>query len=103
MLIMKPISGLLSLSDLKDRLQPDISISLQAYARLSRVENEFNKVKFYCLIDDCNLPENCSFKLEEVQEGDRVVFPGSQTQYKLKPSEEFEPQVCSRAYDILKY
>lgn len=83
----------ISLSGLQNRYQPEIIIPLQAFARLRPVEHEFNT--FCYLIDDCNLPENCRLELEEVQEQDRLVLPSLQAQYRLKPTKEFEPQVCS--------
>ena len=57
------------------------------------VENEFNKVCRF--IDGCNLPTDCKLRLEQVSEGDRRVHPGMQSQYRLKPTEDYEHQVCS--------
>lgn len=46
-----------------------------------------------CYIDDSNLPEGCELKLVPVEEQERMVLPGSHSQYRLRPSEEYEP-VC---------
>ncbi|KAL9958476.1 hypothetical protein ACROYT_G035492 [Oculina patagonica] len=64
--------------------------NLIAGARLRGVENEFNKVCRF--IDGWNLPENCELKLEQVLKEDRMVLPGSHTQYRLKPAEECETE-----------
>ena len=47
-----------------------------------------------CYIDDRNLPEGCELQLVPVEEEERMVLPGSQSQYRLKPSEDYE-LVCS--------
>lgn len=74
---------------------------MQAYARLGGIQNEFNKV--CCFIDGWNLPKNFGLKLEQVQQEDRIVIPGSDVQYRLKPTEtmrESESQVGSHAYHL---
>ena len=65
----------------------------KAAARMRGVENEFNKVRRF--IDGCNLPTDCKLRLEQVSEGDRMVHPGMQSQYRLRPTEDYEHQVCS--------
>ena len=56
------------------------------------MQNEFNKA--CCYIDDWNLPPDCELKLEQAVQGDRMVLPGSTTQYRLKPAEDYGLQVC---------
>jgi len=43
-----------------------------------------------CYIDDRNLPEGCDLTLVPVEELERMVLPGSRSQYRLRPSEEYE-------------
>lgn len=44
-----------------------------------------------CYIDDRNLPDECDLKLVPVEECmERMVLPGSHSQYRLRPSEEYE-------------
>jgi len=38
-----------------------------------------------------------------VKEEDHSVLPSSQTQYRLKPTEELEPQVCSISNGMLRH
>lgn len=57
------------------------------------MENEFNKV--CCYVDGWNLPQDCTLKLEQVVRGDRMVLPGQQAQYRLKPAEDYGPQVSN--------
>ena len=66
----------------------------QAGARLRGVECQFNKVCRF--IDGWNLPRDCKLKLEQVSEEDRMVLPGLQAQYRLKPAEDYEQQVCTQ-------
>lgn len=75
----------------RQRQQAKLYIStIIAGARLRGVENEFNEVR--CFIDGCNLPRDCKLRLEQVSEGERMVLPGVQSQYRLKPAEEYEHQ-----------
>ncbi|KAL9950375.1 hypothetical protein ACROYT_G042863 [Oculina patagonica] len=51
-----------------------------------------------CYIDDRNLPEGCELRLVPVEEKERMVLPGSHSQYRLRPSdEEHEPGAGSRS------
>lgn len=71
--------------------------SFQAGARLRGVENQFNKNCHF--IDGWNLPENCELKLEQVLQENRMVLPGSDTQYRLKSAEKYETtEVCIFVY-----
>lgn len=74
---------------------------MQAGARLRGVENEFNKV--CCFVDGCNLPENFGLKLEQVLEDDRMVLLGAHKQYRLKPTERSESQVCILLCHLILY
>ena len=46
--------------------------------------------KICCYVDDRNLPKDCELKLVPLEDEDRMVLPGSHSQYRLKPSEEYE-------------
>lgn len=82
----------------QQRQQAKLYIStIIAGARLRGVENEFNKVCRF--IDGCNLPGDCKLKLEQVSEGDRMVLPGLQSQWRLKPTEDYEHQEPNSSTD----
>jgi len=66
----------------------DARYSFQVGARLRGEENKFNKV--CCFIDAWNLTKNSELKLEQVW----MWLPGSEAQYRLKPAEGYEVQVC---------
>ena len=66
-------------------------LQFQASVRLAGAENKFNKVRYY--IDGCNLFEDCTVKLQEVQKETRMVLPESRAQYNLIPTRKYEPQV----------
>ena len=46
-------------------------------------------------IDQRHLPHECELKLVPVKEGERMILPGAQSQYRLKPVDEYEAQVCT--------
>ncbi|KAJ7323742.1 Far upstream element-binding protein 3 [Desmophyllum pertusum] len=56
-----------------------------------------------CYIDDRNLPEGCELKLVPVEEKERMMLPGSQSQYRLRPSEEYELGADSQGDNIPCY
>ena len=64
----------------------------QAGIRLTGLENKFNKLICY-YIDGCNLSEDCTVKLQAVQQETRMVLPESRAQYNLIPARKYELQV----------
>ena len=51
-----------------------------------------NKICVY--IDGRNLPDKCELKLVPLEGKERMMLPGAQSQYRLKPVDEEELQVC---------
>ena len=50
--------------------------------------------KICVFIDERHLPHECELKLVPLQERERVIYPGAQSQYRLKPVDVYESQVC---------
>lgn len=51
-----------------------------------------NKICVY--IDERNLPDGCELKLVPLEGKERMMLAGAQSQYRLKPVDEYELQVC---------
>lgn len=61
--------------------------------------------KMCCYIDDRNLSKGCELQLVPVEDEDRMVLPGSHSQYRLKPLEEYDlfRGACSRGKTVPSY
>ncbi|KAL9950385.1 hypothetical protein ACROYT_G042873, partial [Oculina patagonica] len=61
-----------------------------------------NKICVY--IDERNLPDGCELKLVSLAGKDRMLLPGSQSQYRLKPVDEDELQgACALNHTVTDY
>ena len=69
----------------------NVWLKFQAMARFTRAENKLKKLCYY--IDGCNLFEDCTVTLQEVQQEAQMVLPESRAQYNLIPARKYEPQV----------
>ena len=51
-----------------------------------------NRICVY--VDERHLPHGCELKLVPVKEREHMILPGAQSQYRLKPVDQYESQVC---------